>query len=612
MMMAKLGQNPKFQFLYSIANQIGQAQMTALTGKNDITSAQVSLNLTKLSSTLQSQAAQANSQGLKTDTSNTAPSANATQKLKESSAETHNLGSADPDADSNSGYGSAEPSGDGANASSGSGYSDYTNSSQSSSGSSTSGSDPSTWNTQNMRNDVLPYDRMMFHYFDMLQSSQMNNPQDIIAFVTALSKLAEVQNATLPSGKSYESHFQAFLSSLNNINVEINGHSTTFGPALAFALAVAAIYNQNQTGEDAQTFLNQIAGQLGSTPGFLGQMASELQNGSALASAKSNQIYQEMQNNTDGGKQLVSNVVEDIGYSIQESFGDIRESYMSTYESSVEQELDKLGQSGASIYEMMNIVLMSYDMSDDYAASYAIPINDLGNAGNAGATMMQFLTPTGMTTGQTREGSPYYIANGNLSPAQSDQDKQFMQAFNAMNNEWANTPSLQQSGVAASVQGAYSKIAQINLPTTSWLNGKPSLRAAFSQGGLSRLQTLFEQTPSGKASGGESVNIGDLSTLMKNNPGDKDLLNKYLTAGLDFINSTQVDSKTNVPSPNSQTQAAINSIQTLQSQISSVNQSAKAEFTNANQSAANLLSTVGGIEKNIVGMLNNIVQAQKF
>lgn len=628
MIMAKLSQNPKFQFLSSIAHQMGEAQMTALTGKKDATSAQVSLNLMRLSSTLQSQTVQANSQGLKTSTLHTsqgthashAPSNSAKAQETQDSDSTDNdshaggLGSTDPDAGSNSGgYGDAEQNSSGSQASHGNGYGAYaTNNDPTKPKSNTSGpaSDPSTWNTQDMEKNVLSYDRAMFHYFDMLQSSQMNNPQVIIAFVTALSKLASVQNAPLPNGKSYSPHFQAFLSSLSNLEIKVNGSNMPFGDALGYALAVAALYNQHSTGQDAQGFLNQITGQLGSTPGFIGQMAAFMQSGNALTDVNRNWNYAHMSDTTDGGKQLVSNVVESIGYGIQNNFAELRDGYMTSYENAIDEPSTKTQAGGASLYDMMNLVLMSYDQSDDYAASYSVPINDLGNAGNAGASLMQFLTPTGLTTTQARTGSPYCIVNGKLSDAQVNQDNQFMSAFDSMGQEWANTPSLQQSGVAASITAAHTKIGSIELPTLSWLNSLPTLRAAFSPADRAELKSLFSQLPSGTDD--QSVNIGTLSTLIRNNPGQKQLLDKYLTAGLDFINSTSVDGATKVPSPNSQTQAAINSLQTLQSQISSVNQSAKAEFTNANQSAANLLSTVGGIEKNIVGMLNNIVQAQKF
>ena len=615
MMMAKLGLNPKYQFLSAIANQIGQAQMTALTGKKDATSAQISLQLTQLSSALQSQTVQASSQGLKSAPSTFSQSAHASHKLNSSSfthdAQSSNitndsngdrLGAADPDAGSNSGgYGSSNPNSNEPTASHGSGYGDYSNNNtQSSQGPSGPGSDPSSWNPQSMRSNVLAYDRMMFHYFDMLQSSQMNNPQDIIAFVTALSKLAQVQNAPLPSGKSYAPHFQAFLNSLsNNFTVKIDGSSMLFGNALARALAIAALYNQNQTGQDAQGFLNKILGQLGSTPGFLGTMASYLQSGVALNKVKQSSVYSNMQNDSDGGKQLVSNIVEQIGYGIQGSFGQIRQSYMSSYEDSISQQLDRLQAGGASIYEMMNLVLMSYDQSDDYAASYSIPISDLGNAGNAGATMMQFLTPTGLTTADDRSSSPYCIHGGQLSPSQVNQANSFFQTYTDLNQEWGNTPSLQQSGVTSSINYAVTKIGSTPLAPLDWLT-----TSAFTPTEVSKLKTMF----------GSSGHMSDLMKAMQKdtNPSDQTLMKKYLISSLDYMNSTTVDPKTGVPSPNASTQAAINSLQTLQSQISSVNQSAKAEFTNANQSAANLLSTVGGIEKNVVGMLNNIVQAQKF
>ncbi|MBN68752.1 MAG: hypothetical protein CME32_05655 [Gimesia sp.] len=604
MLMAKIGQDPKFAQLRQIATEIGSAQMDALTHKHSAVHAEISTQLTQMSGTLHSQALQANSLGLKDQpktsqekASDTLDNESAKAPLDNSNSDESNggLGSSDPDANngSSNGLGSSAPYSDPSDSGVGSDPSD----------------NPSDWDPSDMNSDVLSYDREMFHLFDMLQSSQMNNPQALIQFVIALSKMAGQGGAMTPSGSSYASHYNDFSQSLANLPMpQLNGFfsgCSNMGQAMGFAIAAAALYQAKGNAGNAQGIINQIVSQMGTGSGLLGQIRDAL-TGNALS-----QVSLDMPSGwtslKDGGKQMISNIMESLGYAIQDNFDAINKAYMQSYIQSILVQFKDMEHKGASLTELMNYVMMSYDQVDDNAGSYAIPIDDLGGAGNSISTMMQAFTPTGLdVSDQNRSSSPYYFPGTGMSESQQDQASNIFDSYISLDDEWQNAPSLTQGGsesVGNSIATALAKMGAINLGAVGGIKSQH-----FTAAELATLKSVL---------GKNNVSMQQLVRAYKNagSQGDKskqELLRRFLFCGLDLADSTTTTGSSKVPQPNALTQDAVNSLQTVQSQISSVNQSTKARFTNANQTSANLLSTDGGIMKNLLKIMSSIVQNEKF
>lgn len=601
MLLAKIGQDPKFAQLRQIATEIGSAQMDALTHKHTAIHAEISTQLTQMSGTLHSQALQANSQGLKNqpiasqedDTVHNEPNA----PLGNSNPDESNdgLGSSDPDANngSSNGLGDSAPNNPGL----GSDPSD----------------NPSDWQPSDVHSNVLAYDREMFHLFDMLQSSQMNNPQALIQFVIALSKMAGQGGAQTPSGSAYSNQYNSFSQSIANLPMpELNGFfkgCSNMGQAMAYAIAAAALYQSKGSTAGAQSIIDKIVAQMGGGSGLLGQIRESL-TGNALTQV-SNDMPSGWASLQDGGKQVISNIMESLGYAIQGDFDSINKAYMQSYIQSILVNFKNLEHKGASLSELMNYVMMSYNEVDDNAGSYAVPIDDLGGAGNSISTMMQAFTPTGLSVDdEDRSTSPYYFQGVTMSSYQEEQASNIFGSYAALQNEWQNAPSLTQGGsesVGSSIATALAKMGGINLGSTS----TREVTSHLSSEDLTQLRKALG------ISYKDNVSMQMLSAAYQKAGATKDtktqeILRRFLFCGLDFADSTSKSGTSKVPQPNAQTQDAINSLQTVQSQISSVNQSTKARFTNANQTAANLLSTDGGIMKNLLKIVASIVQNEKF
>jgi len=453
----------------------------------------------------------------------------------------------------------------------------------------------------------------MFHLFDMLQSSQMNNPQALIQFVIALSKMAGQGGAETPSGSAYSNQYNSFSQSIANLPMpQLGGFfkgCSNMGQAMGYAIAAAALYQSKGSTSGAQSIINKIVAQMGGGSGLLGQIRASL-TGNALTQVSTN-MPAGWASLKDGGKQVISNIMESLGYAIQGDFDSINKAYMQSYIQSILVNFKNLEHKGASLSELMNYVMMSYNEVDDNAGSYAVPIDDLGGAGNSISNMMQAFTPTGLDNATNdRHTSPYYFKGQTMLPDQEQQASDIFDNYSALQNEWQDAPSLTQGGaesVGSSIQTALSKIDTINLGDTS----NDRVTSHFSTQDLAQLRSALGISPGGAVSmkmlGKAYEAAGD-----KKDTKTQEILRRFLFCGLDFVDSTSASGTSNVPQPNAQTQDAINSLQTVQSQISSVNQSTKARFTNANQTAANLLSTDGGIMKNLLKITASIVQNEKF
>jgi len=596
-MIGELMKKPKFAMLQGLCSELGQAQENALNNKHKalhmqmITFTQTALH--KLGS------AHKKSHGLGDSSPPSAPSTGGSSN--------HGVGSAPP-APSNNGVGDAPPSPD-------NGGGDF---------------NPANWDVA--KYGVDHYIKTLYYLYDKLRTTESGNPNALLYFLEGLSKLSQY------GGSSLLDQFTKGLcnqtGALNHIFASGNAthgmNPQSFATLIAFALVTLAVYQTAQKGGSTQDVLAQIeqyeSSALGGSNPFLAQIRSALngltsEKGLPISLYPNSHAYYynvytliNMMHNHSGGqvangvpaisKIFLQQILESLfggaqGSNDPDSINNSQAAVRQAFSQGILNELNQMEKNGATIAELIDFVMMQYNLSADDAGAYVGNINDLSGLEGDTSTLLGLFSPG------------KYAFSGDESSYIAD----FMShlgAYYRLTEMWPNSPNV--------VGGGEGSLADIL--TGQLMDNLNSL--SLNQNVLNCLGSPKPQVVNGIAhwrgiSFPANASFGQLMKqfkgLFQGAPGSANATNAawVLITLIGYKNHEPetTASSDHIVKRDGELDSIVSSLQAVESQVSSANETAKSEYQQANQTSANMLSTGGDMMKDLMKMFSTATQNQK-
>lgn len=592
-MIGDLMKKPKFAMLQGLCSELTQAQDNALNHKHKALHMQM-ITFTNQALDKTSKAHKASSLGSSAPTKSPVGASNP------------GLGSSAPSAPSNSGVGDAPAPGDGGEF------------------------NPANWDVP--KYGVDHYVKTLYYLYDKLRTTESGNPNALIYFLEGLSKLSQYGGSNLldqfTSGlcKQLGAFSQIFGSAMPGASSKSTS-AVPFATLIAFALVTLAIYQASQNGGSTKDVLAQIQqymnGPLSGGNPFLAQIKSVLtkmmgsgaqvtpyaggqpvtytidmitkmlfahsgasyKNGlPALSKILLQQILESLFGGTQGAAD--PDAIENSQAAVRQAFSE-----------GVLEELSKLEKDGDNLAELIDFVMMQYNLASDDAGAYVGNINDLSALEGDTSTILGLFAPG------------KYVGGGTSLPAEIQDFMSHLSAYYRLTDMWPAAPNIAGGG-EGSLEDILSGQLLDNLGSLKCgadvlkLLGMPNAKGTVMWHGLTfdtnesfrdlmaKFKTIFLQQPGSDLAKSAAQLMITIIGQRNNEPESTSASDQIVKrdGSLDSI---------------------VSSLQAVESQVSSANETAKSEYQQANQTSANMLSTGGDMMKDLMKMFTSSVQNQK-
>lgn len=537
------------------------------------------------------------------------------------------LGSSAPAAGSNSGGNSGRSSGLGSGAPSNapSNPSNGVGASQGNGGE----FNPANWDVA--KYGVDHYIKTLYYLYDKLRTTESGNPNALLFFLEGLGKLSSYGGSALLT--KFTNGLMGQMSAFSAAFSPQSGKQTNPVPfylMIAFALATLAMYQASRKGgsmSDATAQIEQyINGPLGGSNPFLSKIKNTLEriiNGGVTISPVPgvsiryslttirDMIFAHGGADTDGtssnslpivSKIFLQQILQslfggDQGSNDSDAIDNSQAAVREAFSEGILAELNKMEKGGATLAELIDFVMMQYNLSSDDAGAYVGNINDLSALEGDTSTLLGLFAPE------------KYVVN---SPDFMTEIRDFMThlgAYYRLTDMWPTAPNITGGGEGSiediltgqlmdnlgSLKCGADVMKRLGMPNASgnitWRGLSFNTNSSFKDL-MSQFKTLFLSNPNSK----QAQNAAQLLiTIIQQRNSEPEN-----TSGSDHINKRD-----------SALDSIVSSLQAVQSQTSSSNETAKAEYQQANQTSANMLSTGGDMMKDLMKMFSTSVQNER-
>lgn len=603
---SKLEKKPEFALLQGLCSEIGQAQDNALNNKHKALHMSM-LDYTQNMITQTKKAATAHQNPVKSESqsgSGYGSSRPQTGARPSGSNSSHSLGSSDTSQ-------SAPPSND---------------------------FNPADWHPNS--SNAMYYVKQLYYLYDKLRTTGATNPNVLIYFLEGLAKLSPVAKAGTPAGDllaKFTSSLMSQKSPLSQVFANILGQKAgttapqSFSTMIAMTLVALAVYQSHGNGSKASIVQyiesHYMSGALSSNNHFLNSIQyslGRLIEGDLLVYAGPgntkkmsiedliNAINNCASMPTTGGlpnmsKQFIQQLIQGLfsGSEVSsdsQGITDSQNAVRQAFEQQMLAQFNAMEKGGASIGELLQFVMMEYNLGSDNAGGYVSNISELSGLEGDASTALGMFAP-----GEGESGASW--------TSSFEQFKAGMPALYRLLNLWPTAPNIA-GGAEGSLQDILSNELRSNL------------------GSLSCSSAVIKMLPKGMVTDNGDGTFSFAGQKFKDNASFLDLVNSQTFRGLILgkpsnrnanaavqILLTIVGYNNNKPEPvaggttinkrDGALDSITSSIQAVESQVSSSNETAKSEYQQANQTSANLLSTGGDIMKDMMKQLSTAVQNQR-
>lgn len=490
---------------------------------------------------------------------------------------------------------------------------------------------PANWDVA--KNGVDYYAKTLFYLYDKLRTTESGNPNALIYFLEGLAKLSQYGGSSLLD--KFSNGLCQQMGALNQMFCGFSTQSTnpqSFATLIAFALVTLAIYETSQNGgskaDAVQLIEGKYLGMLGGNNPFLNQIRSAL---SQMLSPQGLQlsVFQgqgdihytidsicqflfshsggQVQNGLSQiSKILLQQILESLfggtqGSNDPDAITDSQSAVRQAFSQGVLDELNQMEKNGATIAELIDFVMMQYNLASDDAGAYVGNINDLSGLQGDTSTLLSLFAPGKYQT---------------FDPTDLQDFTSYFGAYYRLTQMWPYAPNVIGGG-----DGSLEDILTGQLMQN--LNSLQLDQNVFNHlGGPAPVPIPNTKPPqveweglrfSATASFGELM--GQFKTLFLTNPQSKDAQNAALLLvrliGCKNHESEPTSSGDFIFKRDAQLDSVVSSLQAIESQVSSANETAKAQYQQANQTSANLLSTGGDMMKDLMKMFSTSVQNEK-
>lgn len=587
-MIGDLMKKPKFAMLQGLCSELGQAQENALNNKHKALHMQM---ITFSNQALNNLHKKHNSSGLRSSAPSGAPNSS-----------------------SNPGLGSSAPS---------SGPSTQSNDLGDTPPSPQNGGgefDPANWDVA--KNGVDYYVKTLYYLYDKLRTTESGNPNALLYFLEGLSKLSQYGGSKLLD--QFTNGLCNQLSAFSDLfSKDKSNHSVPFSTQIAFALVTLAIYQAGKKGGDNSAVRAQIMqyinGPLSGSNPFLAQIKNTLnsiiQDGLGISGDNSTYnlgniegwiFYHSASQDKNGIPIISTTFLKEVLHSL---FGGTQSATdpnaIENSQAAVRQEfseailakLNSMEQDGASIAELINFVMMQYNLCSDDAGAYVGNIDDLSALEGDTSQLLGLFAPE------------KYVNNASDFDTEISDFMSHLGAYYRLTDMWPSTPNIAGGGEGSledilsgqlmdnlgSLKCGADVMARLHVKDAkgviTWRGLRFNVDASFSDL-MKQFKPLFMSAPNSKQA--KSAAQLMITIIQQRNSEPEQ------TSGSDHIKKR-----------NGALDSIVSSLQAVESQVSSANETAKSEYQQANQTSANMLSTGGDMMKDLMKMFSTSVQNEK-